>query len=95
MHFANCVALAAVLFTSLIENLRLCSSAEAGIVLNLLLNFKQNWASCSYKIVLIKKRNLYSLIGTGFSFGVERIFRSWFLFVYYSNIGDILYIRDI
>jgi len=33
MHFANCAALAAVLFTALIENLRLCSSAEAGIVL--------------------------------------------------------------
>jgi len=41
MHFANCAALAAVLFTSLIENLRLCSSAEAGIVLNLFLNFEQ------------------------------------------------------
>jgi len=32
---------AAVLFTTLIENLRLCSSAEAGIVLNLFLNFEQ------------------------------------------------------
>jgi len=32
MHFANCVAVAAVLFTTLIENLRLCSSAY-GIVL--------------------------------------------------------------
>jgi len=42
MHFANCVALAVALFTTLIENLRLCSSAEAGIVLNLLLNFEQN-----------------------------------------------------
>jgi len=30
------------LFTTLIENLRLCSYAEAGIVLNLFLNFKQN-----------------------------------------------------
>jgi len=29
MQFANCVALAAALFTTLIENLRLCSSAEA------------------------------------------------------------------
>jgi len=37
----NCAALAAVLFTNLIENLKLCSSAEAGIVLNLFLNFEQ------------------------------------------------------
>jgi len=41
MHFANCTALAAVLFTTLIENLRLYSSAEAGIDLNLFLNFEQ------------------------------------------------------
>jgi len=41
MRFANCVALAAVFFTILIENLRLCSSAEAGIVINLFLNFEQ------------------------------------------------------
>jgi len=41
MLFANCAALAAILFTILIENLRLCSSAEAGIVLNLFLNFEQ------------------------------------------------------
>jgi len=35
MHFANCVALAAVLFTNnLTENLRLCPSAEAGLFLN-------------------------------------------------------------
>jgi len=34
MHFANCAALAAVLFTTLTEIMRLCSSAEAGIVLN-------------------------------------------------------------
>jgi len=39
MHLANCAALAVVLFTTLIENLRLCSSAEAGIALNLFLNF--------------------------------------------------------
>jgi len=32
MHFANCAALTAVLFTTLIQNLRLCSSAEAGIM---------------------------------------------------------------
>jgi len=32
---------AAVLFTTLIENLRICSSAEAGIALNLFLNFEQ------------------------------------------------------
>jgi len=48
MHFANCVTLAAVLFTSLYINselkiLRLCSSAEEGfwIVFNLFLNFEQ------------------------------------------------------
>jgi len=41
MHFANCAALANVLFTILIENLRICSCAEAGIVLNLFLNFEQ------------------------------------------------------
>jgi len=40
MHFANCAALAAVLFTTLIENSRLYSSAEAGIILNFL-NFVQ------------------------------------------------------
>jgi len=36
MHFANCAALSAVLFTTLIENenLILCSSAEAEIFLN-------------------------------------------------------------
>jgi len=33
MHFAYCAALAAVLFTTLTENLRLCSSAEAGLFL--------------------------------------------------------------
>jgi len=37
------------------ENLRLCSSAVAGVVLNLSLDFEQKGASCSYKIVLIKK----------------------------------------
>jgi len=36
------------------ENLKLGSSAEAGIVFNLFLNFQQKWASCSYKIFLIK-----------------------------------------
>jgi len=41
MHFANYVALAIVLFTTLTENLRLCSSAEAGTVLHLFLNFEQ------------------------------------------------------
>jgi len=34
MHFANCAALAAVLFTTLTQNLRPYSSAEAGVVLN-------------------------------------------------------------
>jgi len=41
MHFTNCVALAAVLFTTLTENLRFCSAVEAEIVLNLFLNFEQ------------------------------------------------------
>jgi len=41
MHFDNFAALTAVLFTTLTENLRLCTSAEAGIVLNLFLNFEQ------------------------------------------------------
>jgi len=40
-YFANCAALAAILFNTLIENLRVCSSAKAGIVLNLFLNFEQ------------------------------------------------------
>jgi len=40
MNFANCAALAAVLFTTSIENLRFCSSAESEIVLNFL-NFEQ------------------------------------------------------
>jgi len=39
--FANGAALAAVLFTTLVESLRLCSFAEARIVLNLFLNFEQ------------------------------------------------------
>jgi len=55
MHVVNCAALAAALFITLIENLRLCSSVEAGIVLILFLNFEPKLASCSYKIVLIKK----------------------------------------
>jgi len=41
--FANCAALAATLFTTLIEkieNLTLCSFPKAGIVLNLFLNFE-------------------------------------------------------
>jgi len=33
MHFANGAALAVVLFIILTQNLRLCSSAKAGIVL--------------------------------------------------------------
>jgi len=33
IHFTNCAALAAVLLITLIKNFRLCSSAEAGIVL--------------------------------------------------------------
>jgi len=33
MHFANCAALIAALFTTLTQNFRLCSSAEAGLFL--------------------------------------------------------------
>jgi len=53
MHFATCTALAAVLFTTLNQNLRLCSSAEAGIVLKF--RPKNEQKKSSYKIVLIKK----------------------------------------
>jgi len=41
MHFVTCAALSAVLFTILIQNLRLLLSAEAEIVLNLFLTFEQ------------------------------------------------------
>jgi len=41
MHFANCTSLIAVLFTTLIKNLKLCCVAEAEIDLNLFLNFEQ------------------------------------------------------
>jgi len=52
MYFANCVAHVAVLLTTLIENMRICSSAEAGIVLNLFLNSEKNKPR-----ILIKKCN--------------------------------------
>jgi len=42
MHFANCVAIVAVLFTTLIENFKLFSSVEAEIALNLFLNLSKN-----------------------------------------------------
>jgi len=50
MHFANlCGRPTCCCFVHyLIENLRHCSFAEAGIVLNLFLNFERK-ASCSYK----------------------------------------------
>jgi len=44
MHFAKLYDTwrsAAVLFTISIENLRFCSSADAGIAFHLFLNFKQ------------------------------------------------------
>jgi len=58
MHFANCAAHATILFTTSIKNLRLCSSAEARIVLNLFLNFKQKMSvvflqNCSYKKIKV------------------------------------------
>jgi len=40
-QFVNGAALAAFLYPTLTENLRLCSSAAAGIILNLFLNFEQ------------------------------------------------------
>jgi len=40
----------------------LCSSAEAGIVLNLFLNFEQKWTLCSYKIFLIKTISVYDIL---------------------------------
>jgi len=57
MQFANYVELVVILYITLtanvcfqIENLRLCSLAEAGIVLDLFLNFEQKRASYrSYK----------------------------------------------
>jgi len=49
MHFANCVTRAIVLFTTLTENLRLCSSAEAGIALN----FRKKWKIPASTISLI------------------------------------------
>jgi len=52
MYFANCATLAAVLFTILTGNLRLCSIAETGIVLNLFLNFEKNEPRV---LILIKK----------------------------------------
>jgi len=42
----KCATLATVLFSTLIENLRICSSAKAGIVFNLFLNFEQNDQMC-------------------------------------------------
>jgi len=48
MHSANYLALVAVLFTTLTDFVLL-------LWLVLFLNFEQTWASCSYKIVLIKK----------------------------------------
>jgi len=55
MQFANCTALAAVLFTTLIEDLRLCSSAEARNVFNSFLNFEQNEPRILIKLFLLKK----------------------------------------
>jgi len=61
VQFANRAALVAILCTIITANiyfinekLGLCSSAKAGIVLNLFLNFEQKLALCSYEIVLIK-----------------------------------------
>jgi len=48
MRFANCAALADVLFTTLTENLKLCSSTEAG----LFLNFEQNEPRVLIKLLL-------------------------------------------
>jgi len=55
MHFADCAALAAVLFTTLTQNLRLFLLPRLRLFLIFLYILSKKWASCSYKIVLIKK----------------------------------------
>jgi len=55
MHFANCATLAAVLIAILNRKFETSFICRGWTVLNLFLNFEENWASCSYKIVLIKK----------------------------------------
>jgi len=52
MHFANCPALAVVLFTTSTQNLRLYSFAEAWIVLNLFLYFEKNEPRVLIKLFL-------------------------------------------
>jgi len=52
MHFANSATLAAVLFATLTQNLRLCSSAEAGIVLIVLKFWAQNEPRVLIKLFL-------------------------------------------
>jgi len=52
--FASCVALAAVLFTTLIEKLRLCSSAEAGIVLKLYMSIMSSVLKLCMSIIVLK-----------------------------------------
>jgi len=51
--FENCMAVAAILFITLIENLRLCSS-EAGIIFNLFLNFEQKYTLGSLVLSLFQ-----------------------------------------
>jgi len=58
MHFANFAVLAAVLFTNLIENLRLCASAEARIkyiLLKVMSLFYSN-PSVTYSIMNLKTK---------------------------------------
>jgi len=55
MHFANRAPLAAVLFTPLAENLRLCSSTEAGLFLICSLILSKNEPRVLIKLFLLKK----------------------------------------
>jgi len=73
MHFANCVLLAAVLFTTLIEKLDFVLLLRLG----LFLNFEQKGASCSYKIVLMKK--VYCFKGRVQCFSIQVAINKCFL----------------
>jgi len=52
MHFTNCAALAAVLFTTLTQNLRICSSAELGLFLIVLKFLAKNEPRVLIKLFL-------------------------------------------
>jgi len=54
--------IAIVLFTTLIENLSLCSSAEAGIVLNLRLKFDLNLLNLDFSLLVKTWNELLGLL---------------------------------